>query len=138
MKAFPAVILNSADSSTKAATLGSIGSLLNWDQETYMPSKGAGHRSDQQAVVARLHHERATSPRIGRLLGECELDKSLMAEGVDHGGGSTREMRRDYDLATKLPGRPGGRSGEGGEPGPGVEGGAGPERLCDVPAMARR
>ena len=87
----------------EAATLGSIGSLLNWDQETYMPSKGAGHRSDQQAVVARLHHERATSPRIGELLGECELDKSLMAEGSITAA-DLREMRRDYDLATKLPG----------------------------------
>ncbi len=82
------------------ATLGAIGSLLGWDQETYMPPDGAAARADQQELLSTIAHQRRTSPRIGALISECEslngaLDDTLKA--------SVREMRRDYDLATKLP-----------------------------------
>jgi len=85
----------------EAATIGSIGSLLGWDQETYMPPAASAHRGDQAALVARLHHERATSPRLGELIAACEARASLMADPAT--AANVREMRRDYDLATKLP-----------------------------------
>lgn len=85
----------------EAATLGSIGSLLGWDQETYMPPAAAAHRAEQQALVSGLVHERATSPRIGELLSQCEADRELMSDPET--AANLREMRRDYDLLTKLP-----------------------------------
>ncbi len=85
----------------QAATLGSVGSLLGWDQETYMPPAGAAHRADQQALISALVHERSTSPRIGELLKACESDAALRADAL--AAANLREMRRDYDLATKLP-----------------------------------
>ncbi len=86
-----------------AATLGSVGSLLGWDQETYMPPAAAPFRAEQAAAIATLVHERQTSPRLGELIAECEADESLMAEGSETAA-NIREIRRDYDLATKLPG----------------------------------
>jgi carboxypeptidase Taq len=44
------------------------GSLLNWDQATYMPRGGAPARSRQSATLNRLAHEQLIDPAIGRLL----------------------------------------------------------------------
>lgn len=87
----------------ESALVSSVGSLLSWDQETYMPPAGAPMRSDQQALLAKLAHERKTNPRIGELLATCESDRSLNKEGSESAA-NLREIRRDYDLATKLPG----------------------------------
>jgi carboxypeptidase Taq len=83
------------------ATLGSIGSVLGWDQETYMPAGGAALRGDQAGLMARLVHERATSARVGDLLAACEADGAVMGDGAS--AANVREARRDYDRATKLP-----------------------------------
>ncbi len=85
----------------ESATLGSVGALLNWDQETYMPHAAADHRAEQQAMVATLVHERQTSPRKGELIAACEGDTTLT--GDPEAAANIREFRRDYDLATKLP-----------------------------------
>ncbi len=87
----------------EAATLGSVQQLLNWDQETYMPHAAGAARAEQQALVAGLVHERKTSPKIGELLATCEADKSLTSDPDSPAAANLREIRRDYDLATKLP-----------------------------------
>ncbi len=85
----------------EAATIGSIEGLISWDQETYMPAGAAQARSAQMGLLARLGHERHTDPRLGELIGACENDSELM--GDDRLAANIREMRRDYDLKTKLP-----------------------------------
>jgi carboxypeptidase Taq len=87
----------------EAATLGSIGSLLGWDQETYMPHAAADHRAEQSSLISALAHERSTSPRIGELLARCEADRTLTGDKTGPEAANLREIRRDYDLATKLP-----------------------------------
>jgi carboxypeptidase Taq len=83
----------------EAGTLGAVNALLNWDQETYMPHAGAAHRAEQQAMLSALTHEKRTSPRVGELIAACEAQTSL-----DEGArANVKAMRRDYDLATKLP-----------------------------------
>lgn len=84
------------------ATLSAIGSLLGWDQETYMPPAGALGRAEQQELLSTITHQRRTSPRIGQLIAACEEDKTIIANNGAVAA-SIREMRRDYDLATKLP-----------------------------------
>ena len=42
--------------------LNAAGSVLNWDQATYMPEGGAGARGRQLATLYRLAHERAVAP----------------------------------------------------------------------------
>jgi carboxypeptidase Taq len=85
----------------QASVLGSVGSALGWDQETYMPPQGGAHRAEQLSAMAELTHATRTDPRIGELIHACESDKNLLADPVR--AANIREIRRDYDRATKLP-----------------------------------
>lgn len=86
----------------EARLLASTASLLGWDQETVMPDGGLEHRARQLAQLAKLEHEMSTAPRIGELLGKAEAEvASLPATHPDRV--NVRELRRDYDRATKLP-----------------------------------
>ena len=87
-----------------AALLGSTASLLGWDQQTKMPPGGIEHRSLQMAQLSGLIHERKTDPRVGELLSECEADTNLTADPHSDAAANLREIRRDYDRETKLPG----------------------------------
>jgi carboxypeptidase Taq len=78
--------------------LASCGSVLGWDERTYMPREGSAHRAEQMALVARLTHEMATAPQIGELLAEVEGSKL-----DDDRAANVREIRRSYDRAVKLP-----------------------------------
>ena len=86
----------------QTGTLGSIMALVSWDQETYMPPAGAKARAEQSSTLAGIIHERRTSTKIGDLIAQCEQDPELNQEGSAEAA-NIREMRRDYDLATKLP-----------------------------------
>jgi len=89
---------------TRAAhTLGASLSLLHWDQEVMMPSRGVDFRSRQIAQLARLRHERATDARIGELLDSCENNDALTSDPLSPEAVNIREIRRVYDRATKLP-----------------------------------
>src|ERR1700756_2294720 len=52
--------------------LNAAGSVLNWDQATYMPNGGAISRGRQSAILRRLAHERFVDPGLGRLLDRLE------------------------------------------------------------------
>jgi carboxypeptidase Taq len=86
-----------------AHVLGATAALLSWDQEVMMPKRGVKYRSEQLAMLARLHHEREIDPRLGDVLGECEGDKSLTADTTNVSAVNLREIRRRYDRKTKLP-----------------------------------
>ena len=88
--------------SREHATLASCSALLGWDEQTYMPPGGAAARGDQMAMLAGLHHERATDPRIGDLLGVLE-GSELVRDADSPEAANVRELRRDYDRRTKLP-----------------------------------
>ena len=83
-------------------TLVSVSALVGWDQETYMHSGGARARAEQSSLLARLVHGQATDPKVGQLLAQCEDDNDFTDASPEHGA-NLREMRRDYDKATKLP-----------------------------------
>lgn len=78
--------------------LASCGSVLGWDERTYMPRQGSAHRAEQMALLARLTHEMLTAPAIGDLLAELE-SKSLDGDAA----ANVREIRRTYNRAVKLP-----------------------------------
>ncbi len=72
--------------------------LLHWDQETYMPPKGAQGRGEQLATLASIAHRAFTDERVGSLLAELggadlDPDDAKLVEVVQY----------DYDRATKLP-----------------------------------
>lgn len=77
-------------------------SILGWDQETMMPAGGVALRGKQQAALARIHHQMATAREVGDLLAACEADRTFMESAAPESA-NVREIRRDYDKATKLP-----------------------------------
>ncbi len=80
------------------ADLQAITMLADWDQLVTMPQRGAAGRADQQATLARLTHERATSEEIGEWLEELsgdalgDLDRDIV-----------RIARRDFERARGVP-----------------------------------
>ncbi|MEM1184053.1 MAG: carboxypeptidase M32 [Planctomycetota bacterium] len=83
-------------------TFESIGQLVSWDQETYMPSKAAGFRAEEMSALSSLIHERKTSGKAKELIDEAE--GSAQAKEDSQVGAMVREAKRDYEKASKLPG----------------------------------
>ena len=73
------------------------GSVLDWDQQTYMPEGGNAARARHAEALSRMAHEiftaDATRGALEAARGEAEGDDALMIPVVS----------RDLDLATKLP-----------------------------------
>ncbi len=61
----------------KVSDIGFAAGVLQWDQETYMPAKGAALRAQQLATLAGLAHEHFTDEKLGKLLDELIKDTSL-------------------------------------------------------------
>jgi carboxypeptidase Taq len=78
--------------------LQSAASMMEWDQQTYMPRGGAAARAEHLGILSRMHHEQFTNERTGSLI---ERAKSEAANEDDLA--LIRVVKRDYDLATKLP-----------------------------------
>lgn len=86
----------------EAGHLNAVAALVGWDQETYMPPAAAAGRAEQASLLAGIVHVKRTSPRVGELLAACEADDTLMKPGSENAA-NVREMRRDFDRATRLP-----------------------------------
>lgn len=82
--------------------LASCSELLGWDELTFMPSGGVAHRASQMALLAGLHHEQATDPRLGDLLAAVE-NSDLVGDPEAAPAVNVREMRRAYDRLVRLP-----------------------------------
>ena len=52
--------------------------LLEWDQQTYMPSNSAADRSGQIGTLAKLAHEKASSAEFGRLIDAASRETASM------------------------------------------------------------
>ncbi len=81
--------------------LGSSASVLHWDQQTYMPPQGAQLRADQLGVISGMTHRMFTAPKIGEMI--AQVEQSDLAKGDTPEAANIRELRHDYDKATKLP-----------------------------------
>jgi carboxypeptidase Taq len=86
----------------ESSVLASCGSLLSWDESTYMPRQGSGYRGEQMGLLARLGHEMITAPVIGELLAKVESSELVRDPGSD-AAANVREIRRTYDRAVKVP-----------------------------------
>ncbi len=76
--------------------------LLGWDQQTYMPPKGAGGRADQLGTLDKLAHEELTSDEIGRLLEELSPEADKLEYDSDEAS-LIRVTKRDYEKACRVP-----------------------------------
>jgi carboxypeptidase Taq len=92
--------------SHKAAMLGSMHMLLEWDLETYMPKEGIESRSSQLELLAELIHKQKTAPIFKKTLSKfidlasgkiLQENTSLVMQA------SAREWRREFLQEAKLP-----------------------------------
>ncbi len=83
----------------KAADLYNAAGVLGWDQETYMPPKGAPARGRQLATLASLAHEMLTVDSYGDGLKRLADDKALTGEEA----ANVRLSLEDWEKARKLP-----------------------------------
>jgi len=84
---------------TEIKRLNYIHSLLNWDQETNMPSGSVSGRAKQLSLMQKLIHQRLTSSKVNELIQEAKKLENLS----DMEAAMIRESEREHLLATKLP-----------------------------------
>lgn len=82
--------------------LGRAGSVLGWDQNTYMPPAGAANRGNQLAVISRIAHEWSTSAEMGALIADAEAVASQFDKDSDEAR-VVKVTRREFDLETRVP-----------------------------------
>lgn len=80
--------------------LGSVMSVLQWDEQVNLPPASGDRRGAQNALMAELHHAAAVDPEIGQLLDTLETDFEKL-DGDECV--IVRRARRDYDRAVCLP-----------------------------------
>jgi carboxypeptidase Taq len=81
--------------------VGNAAGVLNWDQQVMMPDAGTPARSQQASALSAVHHEMLTSDDLSSYLDDLE------SEGIDLDpaqGAVVREIRREYERATRVPG----------------------------------
>lgn len=81
-------------------------SILNWDQEVFMPEKSAARRAQQIATLSGLHHQVSTDKNYGNLLNKLSSDSSLNEEQQRNIKESLKEFERNTkfseDFVTKM------------------------------------
>ncbi|MBX3004910.1 MAG: carboxypeptidase M32 [Anaerolineales bacterium] len=76
--------------------------VLSWDQQTYMPPKGAEARGQAQGTLDKLAHEKFTAAQVGTLLEALEKQAGSWDPDSDEAR-LVKVTRRSFDKATKLP-----------------------------------
>ena len=82
--------------------IASAAAVLGWDQQCYMPTGGTAERAEQLAVLGTIAHERFTATETGTLLAAAEAEARDLGTDSDERL-TLRAVRRDYDLAVKIP-----------------------------------
>jgi len=96
--AYDSLVAHGRTSTDLASSL----SLLSWDQQVMLPPAAHAGRAGQIGALTAILHRRATDPRIGQWLADCE-DSELTATPISPEAANIREWRRDFDLAVKIP-----------------------------------
>lgn len=91
-KAYKALLNKLSDINYSAAVLG-------WDQEVYMPTKGADRRAQQLSTLSGISHELFTAETTGTLLEALAKDASLNEEEQ----ANVKETARAYKDSKKYP-----------------------------------
>lgn len=92
--------------SKSIALMGSVQSLLDWDQETYMPKEAIELRSAQTEILASLVHRQKTSKGFTKALSaliDLETGEIKDSELTSPQIAALRQWRRDYLREIKLP-----------------------------------
>lgn len=82
--------------------LTGVNSLLQWEQETYMPDGAAEARADQMATIEELRHRVITDDAIGKLLEELAPYEAELDYDSDEAA-HIRVARREYERRVRVP-----------------------------------
>lgn len=88
----------------ETALLGSIQSLLGWDERTGMPPQAADYRAEQLSYLAGQVHARRTAPEVGEWLDQIA---AMLPNEDPHSdrGATVRWLKHDFEKQRKLPQR---------------------------------
>jgi len=98
----PTALISLRERLAELSDLGSIGSLLFWDQNTMMPPAAAPARAEQAATLERIVHGRLTDPGLADLLDALEP----WVADLDPESAEARLLavtRRDVEKAVRVP-----------------------------------
>jgi carboxypeptidase Taq len=77
-------------------------SLLEWDEQVYMPPGGASTHGDMVATIRKVAHEKFTSDAVGRALEEA--GRNAAGDGGDSDGDRLLSVTaHEYDKALRVP-----------------------------------
>ena len=85
------------DRITELEALGGVVQLLEWDQQTMMPSGGAPHRGLQLATITGLMHDKLSDPAVGEWLSDLSDTTDPICKAA------VRNIRRDHSRAGRCP-----------------------------------
>ncbi|MCG8453258.1 MAG: carboxypeptidase M32 [Spirochaetales bacterium] len=81
--------------------LGHISALLEWDQETMMPSKAVEERAEQSALMVGLHHQHIVNPRWKELFSSWEALGENPSDETEEA--FLREVKSRWEKKTRVP-----------------------------------
>ena len=84
----------------EVSLINSSASVLSWDQETYMPDRGLGHRAHQLAYLTGKAHELATGKKFRTTLEKAEKEKRAFDSKE---AANLREWRKELERAVRIP-----------------------------------
>ncbi|MFL5754356.1 MAG: carboxypeptidase M32 [Bacteroidia bacterium] len=82
----------------KIADVAYASAVLGWDQETYMPEKGADFRAQQLSTLAGIAHRMFTEDQLGELIHTLSSDKKLDAKQAKN----VELVMEEYDKQKKY------------------------------------
>ncbi|MFX0168493.1 MAG: carboxypeptidase M32 [Candidatus Hodarchaeota archaeon] len=82
--------------------LETVGAIMGWDTEVYIPPNGFPLRGEQMALLGQLRHRMYSSPEIGKLLDKAE-SKTIYGSLNEVQQRNIDLIRREYDAMVKMP-----------------------------------
>lgn len=82
--------------------LRAVAELMDWEQQTYMPSGSVLTRAEQYSTIKRLAHEKFIADEIGILLNDLAADSSIGDYDSDDAS-LVRYVKAEYDRLRKVP-----------------------------------
>ena len=86
----------------EVSDLDNVSQLLEWDQQTMMPVRGAGLRAEALATLQRVSHEKFVSAETGALLDAAAVSLNGAAPDSDEAA-LVRVTRRRWEKARRVP-----------------------------------
>jgi carboxypeptidase Taq len=86
----------------EVSDLDNVSQLLEWDQQTMMPIRGAGLRAEALATLQRVSHEKFVSAETGTLLDAAHASLNGAAPDSDEAS-LVRVTRRRWEKARRVP-----------------------------------